>query len=658
MQANRYDRAAEAPILNTYVPINFGELYRIGAAQKQAVDEAAQQFNTQLQKFGEFRSPSAIDTQNYYNLTINRQDVQDAINQIVSNPDALKDAGFRANLQSIISNTDYGSLSLLKESADNLRAGLEMRAKMEAEGRYKRSWDSANIPNYDTLGSKRVFDQITPLRYMTADELANPYFSNLKPSSIGSVWKDGVKYNRVGITYDTLYDIADARFNDLINTPQGQQYYREALEAAGGDRDLARHQFVGMIADSQRDRIVNQDTVDPYWLAMAKQSARSSGDTDIIRPNPTRLDFLNDSITRGTMSGIGSRFSNYKDYIASLVTKYPNTKIAEDARKGLKNLDNMQDEYSSMVEAANIYSSRYKMTGDDQDYVNAVAASNRASQIQNQMVGLASKHIVRDEFQRVAGFSPLTHQNSKEFNTKSYLKGVNAALNVVSSPVGLLEKDDLLTGVGALSTEIQDSDGIKHQGYQFNSTEGFLLPETVFSLVAGNKGGGRKARRDAGILRDTSFPFRELVESGSISGVQFIPDNKAVKTGPGDIALSGKLRIPKEKVEEALGTGMWINNPVWFNEMASSYSMPFGRQTTRGALKQQFGASEVTEVVGKDGVEYYEVDAYRTLPNSYTSSEYWQRVNQRWQGGSSSGIGGSSQAKDEYQTSAQQLLGR
>ena len=108
----------------------------------------------------------------------------------------IKDAGFRANLQSIISNTDYGSLSLLKESADNLRAGLEMRAKMEAEGRYKRSWDSANIPNYDTLGSKRVFDQITPLRYMTADELANPYFSNLKPSSIGSVWKDGVKQSR------------------------------------------------------------------------------------------------------------------------------------------------------------------------------------------------------------------------------------------------------------------------------------------------------------------------------------------------------------------------------------------------------------------------------------------------------------------------------
>ena len=92
MAANMYDQAAQAQFINTYVPINFGELYRIGAAQKAAVDEAAQQFGTQLQKFGEFQSPSQIDTQRYYDLTIGRQDFQNAINQMVSNPDALKDA--------------------------------------------------------------------------------------------------------------------------------------------------------------------------------------------------------------------------------------------------------------------------------------------------------------------------------------------------------------------------------------------------------------------------------------------------------------------------------------------------------------------------------------------------------------------------------------
>ena len=98
MAANMYDQAAQAQFINTYVPINFGELYRIGAAQKAAVDEAAQQFGTQLQKFGEFRSPSRVDTENYYNLTIGRQDFQDAINQMVSNPDYLKDAAYRSEI--------------------------------------------------------------------------------------------------------------------------------------------------------------------------------------------------------------------------------------------------------------------------------------------------------------------------------------------------------------------------------------------------------------------------------------------------------------------------------------------------------------------------------------------------------------------------------
>jgi hypothetical protein len=100
------------------VPINFGELYRIGAAQKQAVDQAAEQFTTQLQKFGEFRAPSRIDTENYYKMTIGREDFQNAINQMVSNPDYMKDASNRAQLQSLINSVDYATLSRLKESAD------------------------------------------------------------------------------------------------------------------------------------------------------------------------------------------------------------------------------------------------------------------------------------------------------------------------------------------------------------------------------------------------------------------------------------------------------------------------------------------------------------------------------------------------------------
>lgn len=654
MTANRYDQAAEAPILNTYVPINFGELYRIGATQKAAVDEAAKQFSTALQKFGEFRSPSAVDTQNWYNLTINRKDVQDAISQIAQNPDAMKDASFRANLQSLINSTDYSSLSLLKESADNLRAGLEMRAKMEAEGKYKEGWDDSNIPQYDTLSNKRVFSDITPVRYMTADELSNPYFSNLKPSSLGSVWKDGVKYNRAGITYDTLYDIANARFNDLVSTPQGQKYYKEALQATGGNEAAAREAFVGMIADSQRDRIVNQDTVDPLWLIQAKYAASRTGKDEIIRPNPTRLDFLNESITRSVQSRIGSRFDQYRNYIEGLISKYPNTKIAQDAKKGVQNIDNMMSSYMQLNQAAMQYSNAYRATGNDNDLIVARSASDAADRLQAQMIGLANKHILRDEFQKTSGFSPISVSGNKEYSKQGYLKGVNSALDMIKGNVSLLESDDLLTGIGGSQQEIKDENGTTKNVYQFNDSRGFLLPETVFQIASETT--PRKAERVAGFGRDTSFPLKEVLESGNLSDVQFLPEGKMVKVGPGTFALSGKIRIPKERIEQALGTGLWSDKGLT-QGFADNLVAPFGRQSTRTALKDLYKASEVTEVVGEDGHEYFEMDIFKALPSTNNAPEFWQRVNQRWQGGSPTGIGGTSQAKNEYGTSALQTLG-
>ncbi len=652
MRANRYDRAAEAPILNTYVPINFGELYRIGAAQKQAVDEAAQQFGAQLQKFGEFRSPSSVDTQKWYDLTINRSDVQNAIQKMVTNPDYLKDAANRSYLQQLINSVDYSSLSLLKESSNNLRAGLEMRAKMKAEGRYKESWDNANITNYDTLGSNKVFDQITPIRYMTADELSNPYFSNLKPSSIGSVYKAGVKYDRTGITYDTLLSIADARFNDLVSTPQGQQYYKEALAANNGDSNAARQAFVGMIADSQRDRIVNQDTVNPYWLAIAKQRINNPGNEEIIKPNPTRIDFLNTSITKTIEKRIGDRIPQYLNTLDNLSIN-KNARVAAKAKINALDIKNNQLSYEDAITKAKEYADRYKTTRSEEDRQNAIVYSNKADFYKSSIESATFRPIIDEEFKRVAGYYPVEANDTKKYNPKTYQAGVRSALDIIKADVSLAEKDGLITGTGGYATEISDTNGTKRIGYQFDNSRGFLLPETVFNMVSGNEE-GRNVKRATGPFRDDSFPFKELIESGLIGTVQFIPDNKMLKTGPGDIVLSGKIRIPKEDIENALGTGVWGSTLGAVTTMIT----PFGRASTKLTLKNQYGASEVTEAVGKNGVEYYEIEAYRALPNQYTAPEYYQRVNQGWHNSPShGGIGGAAQAKEEYYTSAEQLLG-
>lgn len=260
MAANMYDQAAQAQFTNTYVPINFGELYRIGAAQKAAVDEAAQQFGTQLQKFGEFQSPSQIDTQRYYDLTIGRQDFQNAINQMVSNPDALKDAAFRSQLQSMINSVDYGTLSNLRSSRDAMLKRQEINQKLMLENRFNLLWHYVDFANYDTVNSK-IFDDITPLPYMSIRELVEPYVNNLKGEFLGA--KNGFLWN--GVTDEMTDAQLQKNLSSIQNTPQYQKYL-EIYQKMGLNPEQAQQQLLNEIYTAGREYTWNKADRDPMAI--------------------------------------------------------------------------------------------------------------------------------------------------------------------------------------------------------------------------------------------------------------------------------------------------------------------------------------------------------------------------------------------------------
>ena len=260
MAANMYDQAAQAQFINTYVPINFGELYRIGAAQKAAVDEAAQQFGTQLQKFGEFQSPSQIDTQRYYDLTIGRQDFQNAINQMVSNPDALKDAAFRSQLQSMINSVDYGTLSNLRSSRDAMLKRQEINQKLMLENRFNLLWHYVDFANYDTVNSK-IFDDITPLPYMSVRELVEPYVNNLKGEFLGA--KNGFLWN--GVTDEMTDAQLQKNLSSIQNTPQYQKYL-EIYQKMGLNPEQAQQQLLNEIYTAGREYTWNKADRDPMAI--------------------------------------------------------------------------------------------------------------------------------------------------------------------------------------------------------------------------------------------------------------------------------------------------------------------------------------------------------------------------------------------------------
>lgn len=262
MQANRYDRAAEAPIMNTYVPINFGELYRIGQAQRQAVEQAANEFTNTVSKFGEFQSPSAVDTQRYYENSLGK--IRDLIDEAATNPDAMKDANFRARLNSRIANLDYATLSNLKQSREGMLARQKANQELMIKGMYNPLWHDVDFTNYNTVDSG-IFNDVAPLAYKSEVDLVRPYVDNLKASFMGV--KDG--WIHQGVSTDrTDYEI-QRNLSSIQNTPEYQKHL-EVLQRQGFSRQDAEEQLNRTLITAGREFAYDQAERDPMAVALAR----------------------------------------------------------------------------------------------------------------------------------------------------------------------------------------------------------------------------------------------------------------------------------------------------------------------------------------------------------------------------------------------------
>lgn len=274
MQANRYDRAAEAPIMNTYVPINFGELYRIGQAQRQAVEQAANEFTNIVSKFGEFQSPSAVDTQRYYENSLGK--IRDLIDEAATNPDAMKDANFRARLNSRIANLDYATLSNLKQSREGMLARQKANQELMIKGMYNPLWHDVDFTNYNTVDSG-IFNDVAPLAYKSEVDLVRPYVDNMKASFMGV--KDG--WIHQGVSTDrTDYEI-QRNLSSIQNTPEYQKHL-EVLQRQGLSRQDAEEQLDRTLITAGRKFAYDQAERDPMAVALARRAGAGSQQNSLL----------------------------------------------------------------------------------------------------------------------------------------------------------------------------------------------------------------------------------------------------------------------------------------------------------------------------------------------------------------------------------------
>lgn len=410
MAANMYDQAAQAQFINTYVPINFGELYRIGAAQKAAVDEAAQQFGTQLQKFGEFQSPSQIDTQRYYDLTIGRQDFQNAINQMVSNPDALKDAAFRSQLQSMINSVDYGTLSNLRSSRDAMLKRQEINQKLMLENRFNPLWHYVDFANYDTVNSK-IFDDIAPLPYMSVRELVEPYVNNLKGEFLGA--KNGFLWN--GVTDEMTDAQLQKNLSSIQNTPQYQKYL-ETYQKMGLNPEQAQQQLLNEIYTAGREYTWNKADRDPMAIENMRLQRKyaSAANTANNLLNLTRV--LESDATRNHLL----KFTNLTPQ-----------EVDAFAEQGFKALSPEKQQ-----EVLNLKNPGYVESKMKNYYDQVLKDTRRRSTAENAVIDLMSTPISYEASDKYAAYGTTGKQDKDGFYTANNSSNFKLAKELVYNTIG------------------------------------------------------------------------------------------------------------------------------------------------------------------------------------------------------------------------------
>ena len=223
MATNRFDKPIESEYISQYTPIPFEQLYAIGKANNERVDKAYQDLGNQFTKWSEFRSPSAVDTKRWYDLTVGAG--QDVVNKLAANPDLIKTAEGRSLIQSFINTRPYNELSQLQQSREGLLQRQKVNQQLMLSGKYNPLWHEVDFTNYNTLDSG-VFNDVAPLAYKSEVDLVKPYVDNLKP---GFIRQEGA-YDWRGVSSErTDQEIAN-NISAIYNTPEAQKHIQVLIQ--------------------------------------------------------------------------------------------------------------------------------------------------------------------------------------------------------------------------------------------------------------------------------------------------------------------------------------------------------------------------------------------------------------------------------------------
>lgn len=306
MATNRFDKPIESEYISQYTPIPFEQLYAIGKANNERVDKAYQDLSNQFTKWSEFRSPSAVDTKRWYDLTVGAG--QDIVNKLAANPDLIKTAEGRSLIQSFINTRPYNELSQLQQSKEGLLQRQKVNQQLMLSGKYNPMWHDIDFTNYNTLDSG-VFNDVAPLAYKSEVDLVKPYVDNLKP---GFIRQEGA-YDWRGVSSErTDQEIAN-NISAIYNTPEAQKHIQVLIQQ-GYTPEQANALFANRIYRAGREFAYEDRELNPLSKIKEQQATQKP-----FRLTESIAATGGDAFKLGTQAYIANK---YRDQINSLTDQY------------------------------------------------------------------------------------------------------------------------------------------------------------------------------------------------------------------------------------------------------------------------------------------------------------------------------------------------
>ena len=314
MATNRFDKPIESEYISQYTPIPFEQLYAIGKANNERVDKAYQDLGNQFTKWSEFRSPSAIDTKRWYDLTVGAG--QDIVNKLAANPDLIKTAEGRSLIQSFINTRPYNELSQLQQSREGLLQRQKVNQQLMLSGKYNPLWHEVDFTNYNTLDSG-VFNDVAPLAYKSEVDLVKPYVDNLKP---GFIRQEGA-YDWRGVSSErTDQEIAN-NISAIYNTPEAQKHIQVLIQQ-GYTPEQANALFANRIYRAGREFAYEDRELNPLSQIEDRLNRARTGQQTAQKPFRLTESIATtggDAFKLGTQAYIANK---YRDQINSLTDQY------------------------------------------------------------------------------------------------------------------------------------------------------------------------------------------------------------------------------------------------------------------------------------------------------------------------------------------------